>query len=119
MEQDLEGNLNRSVSGLTSRSTRTASSRVGPLIRSPGPSRITSTLPGLENDRSARPCRSAIREGRDKTHVSRVGRKSLDRWIRYVLAADSEHLRPPDDMWRRVVRRVVGGRGAGAPDRGG
>jgi hypothetical protein len=39
----------------------------------------------------------------------------LDRWIRRALAADSDGLRPPEHVWRRVVCRAISEQAGSSP----
>lgn len=34
-------------------------------------------------------------------------RDDFDRWIRWALAVNSQNVRPPDQVWQRIVRHIV------------
>jgi hypothetical protein len=48
-----------------------------------------------------------------------IERDDLDRWIAWALAACYENVRPPEQVWRRVVRHIAISEGAGAHTRRG
>ena len=44
---------------------------------------------------------------------SELERDSFDRWISWLLAVSTENARPSEQVWRRIVHRVVNLNGTG------